>query len=112
MSLVPPESTLVRLVDSEDRVIYQWGRYDSQSGEKPLASLDLSAPLSSWRLQQFGPPEVLESGGGAALFSLLLAGGLLAVSLVGLAFYLSRDLRYRLQEATQRVNFVNQVNGQ
>ena len=109
VSLVPPESTLVRLVDSEDRVIYQWGRYDSQSGEKPLASLDLSAPLSSWRLQQFGPPEVLESGGGAALFSLLLAGGLLAVSLVGLAFYLSRDLRYRLQEATQRVNFVNQV---
>ncbi len=36
-------------------------------------------------------------------------GGLLAISLVGLAFYLSRDLRHRLQEATQRVNFVNQV---
>ena len=108
-SMLPTNVSLVRLVDSEDRVIYQWGEYESKADEAPLASLDLSAPLSSWRLQHFGPPEILQSGGRAALFNLMLAGGLLAASLIGLAFFLSRDLRLRLHEATQRVNFVNQV---
>lgn len=104
-----PSDSLVRLVDSEGRGIYQWGKYESKEDEKPLVSLDLSAPLSSWRLQHFGPPELLESGGRAALFNLVLAGALLAISLFGLAFYLSKELRHRLHEATQRVNFVNQV---
>ena len=102
-------SWLVRLVDSEGRAIYQWGKHESKPSDVPLVSLDLSAPLASWRLQHFGPPETLDSGGNAARLNLLIAGALLAASLVGLAAYLSREMGRRLREATQRVTFVNQV---
>ncbi|MCA9218466.1 MAG: HAMP domain-containing histidine kinase [Planctomycetales bacterium] len=103
------ESSLVRLVDSEERVIYQWGRYEIASDTAPLASVDLSSPLSSWRLQHFGPKEILDAGGRAATTNLIIASAILCVSLLGLALILTRELTRRLREATQRVNFVNQV---
>ena len=102
-------SSLVRLVDSEGRAIYQWGEHETKSTDVPLVSLDLSTPLASWRLQHFGPTEILDSGGYAARLNLLIAGALLATSLVGLAAYLTREMGRRLGEATQRVTFVNQV---
>lgn len=108
-SKAAPPLSLVRLVDSEDRTIYQWGEYEPDSSERSLAAIDLTTPLASWRLQHFGPPETLESGGNAARMNLFIAAGLLGASLIGLAIYLSREMGRSLREATQRVNFVNQV---
>jgi len=100
----------IRLLDSKDQILYQWGGYDPPEDIPPDATLYLNYPLSSWKLQYFLPPARL-----SRLFSVrttvtFLSGlGALGLALIGLAVYFYRENVRQLREAAQRVNFVNQV---
>ncbi len=94
----------IQLLDERGTVVYQWGRF--QPEQSALARLPLSHPLGTWRLAYFAP--ALHDSGQQRL---LLLGILLAVAvtLVGLAFYLYREHGREIRLARQRVNFVSQV---
>ena len=105
-----PAAGSIALIDSNGAAAYQWGAYLPPTGEAPRASLELSAPLHSWKLNYYLPATGLD----AALKerrAYALSLGLLAVclSLAGLAFYFYREYSRDLREAAQRVSFVNQV---
>lgn len=99
----------IRLVDSDEDVIYQWGASPGTEGITPLASLHLSSPLKPWQLQHFGPVHPIQVGSFSTRFNILLGGVLLALGILGLAVYLGREMGRESREARERVNFVNQV---
>jgi len=108
----PPSAQKARLalIDSRERVLYQWGDYNPGRGEAPAATLALRAPLKPWRLAIFtrsvpvsGP---FESG---AHYLLILGLCALGLALVGLAIYFYRESARELRDAGQRVSFVNHV---
>ncbi|MFC1586799.1 sensor histidine kinase [Planctomycetota bacterium] len=102
--------SLITLTDSKGSVIYQWGAYEPPENATPKVSYPLSHPLQSWKLNyhiSHGEMEaVINRGLWFNLFSGLAAVGL---ALVGLAFYFYRESSREIRQATQRVNFVNQV---
>ena len=99
----------IRLVDSDEDVIYQWGAAPGVKGKRPIASLHLSSPLKPWQLQHFGPVRSIQIGTAATRLNLLLGGGILALGVLGLAVYLGREVGRQTREARERVSFVNQV---
>ena len=100
----------IALVDSQGKVIYQWGRYAPATDEQPQVGIPLQEPLSAWRLQYFPDAASLENGlGRGAVFSLLSGLGAVGLALVGLAVYFYRESAREIRAAAQRVNFVNQV---
>lgn len=101
----------VRLLDSTGAVLYQWGDTEDEENPRVTARLPLRAPLSAWSLD-------FVTGGGAAfantvassfLLTMIPSIALLAVLVIGLAYYLHREQARALREASQRVSFVNQV---
>jgi len=108
--LSPAPTAGLALIDSRDRVLYQWGNYQPAENEPPAAGLAIGAPLKPWRLAIFtrsapmsGP---FESG---AHFLLILGLAALGLALVGLAIYFYRESARELRDAGQRVSFVNHV---
>ena len=100
----------IRLVDSNEDIVYLWGSESRQDNKsKPAASLHLSSPLRAWQLQHFGPIRPIGIGTAITKVNLLAAGGLLCLGLLGLAIYLGREITRQTREAAERVNFVNQV---
>src|SRR5207249_1404944 len=100
----------ITLLDSNGKPAYQWGAYTPPSGAAPRASLDLSPPLNSWRLDYFLPVQALDAGlMGNRAFSLSMALLATCLALAGLAIYFYREYSRDVREAAQRVNFVNQV---
>ncbi len=100
----------IRLTDSNDNIVYQWGGLEPAVDDDPFVIEPLSAPLSSWRLKYFVADSRLDAlSGRSAFFSLFTALGALVVCVVGLAFYFYRESSRELREAATRVNFVNQV---
>lgn len=97
----------IQLIDNRGTIAYQWGRFEPETNQVPLAVLPLSHPLGSWKLVYHGPPLAIAQGS-IRLF-IMLAGLILAIALVSLAIYLYREHTRTQRLASQRVNFVNQV---
>ncbi len=99
----------VVLVRADNRPLHQWGAFEPPEGRSPDASLAVSEPLGSWRLDCYVPAEELAASGAGGRLNLLF--GLVAVGLilVCLAAYLYRAYARDLREAAQRISFVNQV---
>jgi signal transduction histidine kinase len=100
----------ISMIDSNDKTIYKWGGYEPEENEPPRVSLTLSYPLSSWKLDYFLSEKEYKMQFGSGLMLNLLAGLLaVAIALIGLSIYFYRESSREIQEAGQRVNFVNQV---
>ena len=99
----------IRLEDAAGRIIYQWGRYQPAEGEQPKESLHLETPMHFWKLAYYSDPSADTALGQSRqlIFILVFLGVLLAGG--GLAWTLYRETGRDLREASQRVNFVNQV---
>jgi signal transduction histidine kinase len=97
----------IRLVDSSDQVVYQWGRLAPAVTTPPTVELPVAPPLAAWRFKYY----VDRSASPAAASWLPLAAGLagMACGLLGLVIVLYREYSRDMREALQRVNFVNQV---
>jgi len=107
---VPASQSRIRLIDSNAKLVYQWGDFEPADDASPSAEIPLSAPLSSWRLKYFVADERLTALSGRSVYFNLLSGLVaLAIALVGLAVYLYRESSRELREVATRVNFVNQV---
>jgi signal transduction histidine kinase len=109
LSEVP--SSRIRLLDSVGRAVYQWGSYepDEAALDKPFAEVPVSSPLTSWRLQAFVPPDLVQGASRSARFSMTASLAAAAVALSLLVAFFWREYRRELREASQRVSFVNQV---
>jgi signal transduction histidine kinase len=94
------------LVDSSDQVVYQWGQWQPASTDTPLVEAPVVTPLTSWRLKYY-----LDQSALTEFTRLPIIAGLasLACGLLGLVVVLYREYSRDMREATQRVNFVNQV---
>jgi signal transduction histidine kinase len=110
-SLSEVPSSRIRLVDSVGRPVYQWGSYepDEAALEKPFAEVPVSSPLTSWRLQAFVPPDLVQGASRSSRFSMAASLAASAVALCLLVGFFWREYRRELREASQRVSFVNQV---
>jgi signal transduction histidine kinase len=102
--------TRIRLADSNDNTVYQWGRLEPKDDDEPFVVLPLSAPLTSWRLKYYVADEHFAALSGRSTYFNLLSGlAALFLAVVGLAVYFYRESSRELREAATRVNFVNQV---
>ncbi len=103
-------NALIRMRDSRDRIVYQWGGFSPAEKAKPQASLPLSFPLSSWRLEYYsGAPEFSSSFGGSIYFTLIVVLGCAGSVLLLLGIYFYRESLRDIREASTRVSFVNRV---
>ena len=109
---VAPGQTAVRIVlaDSTGAPIYQWGTYEPGEAERARASIELSPPLSAWRLEYYAPANAVGAAFGRSVtFNLLSGLAVLGLAVLGLAVYYYRESARTMREAAQRVSFVNQV---
>ncbi len=101
------ETALIKLIDNNNSVIYQWGEYIPQKQQKYSSMLLLNNPLNSWKLEYYTNPKSYNP-----VFNLFnILGVLIAIgaTLGGLAYYLYREHRREIILGKQRVNFVSQV---
>jgi len=96
------------LRDSAGKVFHRWGRWEP--GDAPaLLSLPLSPPLDGWEFRLFLAPAALgDSSLQWTLLFVLVGLGLAGILGLG-AWIFVRSLAASLEEAGQRVRFVNQV---
>ena len=100
----------IALLDSNGGTIHQWGGYEPDKSARPAVSLVLSPPLSSWTLAYFLPPSSMPGGYDRGMALNILLGILtLIIAVAALAFYYYRENAREMQEAAQRISFVNQV---
>ena len=113
IAALPTESAIgegrISLADARGKPVYQWGDYEYEDGEAPLAERALGAPLEMWRLRYHSGGERARALGPGALTGLV--GSLVAagIALLGLALYFYRENTREMHEAAQKVSFVNQV---
>ena len=100
----------IRLADSAGRLLYQWGSFEAGDDAQPIASLAVGAPLGAWSLQYHAPASVFGSAAaGGFLLNLAAALAVLGAAVIGLSYYFYREQSRDMNEAAQRVSFVNQV---
>ena len=100
----------IRLADSAGRLLYQWGSFEAGDEAEPIASLAVGAPLGAWSLQYHAPASVFGSAAaGGFLLNLAAALAVLGAAVIGLSYYFYREQSRDMNEAAQRVSFVNQV---
>lgn len=96
------------LRDSGGKTFHRWGRWEP-GDEAAIAALPLSSPFEGWEFRLFLAPRAL--GDSSLQWTLLFA--LVGVGLAGVvglgAWVFVRALGASLEEAGQRVRFVNQV---
>jgi signal transduction histidine kinase len=96
------------LLDSSDRI--QWVRGDLPGpGDKPLDTLDLAWPLSSWKLACFDAGTASPALGRSLFFNFVSGISVLFLALSALSWIFYREHTRQMREASNRVNFVNQV---
>ena len=101
--------TAFRVLSSSSEIVYEWGD-DVTTDAVPFCEAPVAAPLASWRLQCFIPPDQIATGGGRSAYLGFAAGlGAFAITLTSLAWLLYRDYSRDMREASQQVSFVNQV---
>jgi signal transduction histidine kinase len=102
--------SLIRLVDSSSRTVYQWGRYAVDDQTESFCEIPVTNPLSSWRLKYFAPIHQLTAGAGRGIYLNLVTGLTIAtLGLAALGSFAYREYSRDMREAEQRVSFVNQV---
>ncbi|MCP5114383.1 MAG: HAMP domain-containing histidine kinase [bacterium] len=100
----------IRLVDSKDQALYQWGSFEPAEDAAPVATVTLGAPLGAWSLEYHAPGAVFGSAiTGGFLLNLAAALAVIGGAVIGLTYYFYREQSRELREAAQRVSFVNQV---
>lgn len=99
----------IQLIDAQGRILYQWGEYQPPEEAQPDAQRPLDAPLASWRLHYHYDPARLADNRALGRLQLLVVLGGFGVLLIAIAIVLYREVDRGLREASQRVNFVNQV---
>ena len=100
----------IRLADSAGRLLYQWGSFEAGDDAQPITSLAVGAPLGAWSLQYHAPASVFGSAAaGGFLLNLAAALAVLGAAVIGLSYYFYREQSREMNEAAQRVSFVNQV---
>lgn len=97
---------LIRLYNSRGGISYEWGQLTQPPPTEPITVLPLSHPLGSWRLAYYSPSLSTAPSQWFEKLSLLL---LTCAGLSLLGWLLYRAQKQQLQQAEQRVNFVNQV---
>jgi signal transduction histidine kinase len=97
------------LRDARGKDFMTWGGYGRKQGERPIAALQLDGPFRGWELESFASAGAQQGAASAEYWFLILACLMLAVMIVGAFFYLARGFKRELEEAGQRVSFVNQV---
>jgi signal transduction histidine kinase len=95
------------LMDAAGRDFLRWGGYEPRKGEEPLAARRLSPPLQGWEFRIYS--DAIASAETGESWLLALAALVLAVFIGGAVYYLTRGIRGEMEEARQRVSFVNQV---
>ena len=102
--------SLIRLVDSSSRTVYQWGRYSIDDESVAFCEIPVTNPLSSWRLKYYAPIHELTAGAGQGIYFNLVTGlSVAALGLAALGFFAYHEYSRDMREAEQRVSFVNQV---
>ncbi len=100
----------IALFDSKDDIIYQWGNYNQEKIEKPKTELNLSYPLSSWKLKYFASSNDLDSAfTKSTMFSIILPLICVTIVFAICAIYFYRESKRQINEASTKVNFVNRV---
>ena len=100
----------IRLADSAGRVLYQWGSFEADEDAQADATIALGAPLGAWSLHYHASASVFGSAvAGGFLLNLAAALAVLGAAVVSLSYYFYREQSREMQEAAQRVSFVNQV---
>ncbi len=100
---------LIQLHDSNNALIYQWGTYEPPANARPAATLSVSPPLDSWRLDYHVHEALLAHGRRGMLLNWLAGLAAFGLTLVGFSLYFYRESTREIREAAQRVSFVNQV---
>ncbi len=98
-----------RLIDSLGHSTYEWGGYEPPNAASPLVEIAVSPPLNSWRLQALVPDSLLAGAGSGTAFQLASGIGAVAGALAVLVAVFWREYSREIQQAAQRVSFVNQV---
>ena len=100
------------LVDSEGKVIYQWGGTSTTTEPiaAPDAELAVVEPLDAWRLRMFASPEGRQLAIHTAnTLPMIFGVAGLSVALVLLGVMATINLQRAMRVASQRVSFVNHV---
>ena len=98
----------IDLVDSSDQILHQWGSSDEALVHQQTQQL--STPLAAWRLRYHsGAQTAHQLAGQRPWFNILAGVGAVGIAVLALALYFYREQTRDLREASQRVNFVNQV---
>ncbi len=101
---------LVVLLDEKQNSIYKWGAISVEKMRDPVVTVNLLPPLDGLKFSYFVPAELWDKPFySSALFTILPAVLLVISILVMLAVYFYREHTREIREASQRVNFVNQV---
>lgn len=95
--------------DARGKDFMAWGGYARRQDERPIALVQLDGPFTGWELESFASAGAQRGAASAEYWFLILACLMLAVVIVGAFFFLARSFRRELEEAGQRVSFVNQV---
>ena len=93
------------LVDESQQVVYRWGD-EGERTDTPIASIPLSRPLSSWRLEYHADESLFPQANSTPLYA-SLAG--LAAALIGLGGYVLTSVQRQMRTARSRVTFAGQV---
>jgi signal transduction histidine kinase len=106
----PDSVDTLALLDSKDKILYRWGDYQPKDSEQPVVAMTVAAPLKPWRLVYYSSASVSGGAlGSGTLFYLISGLVVVALGLIGLAFYFYSESSRELQQAGQRVSFVNHV---
>jgi len=112
------EDGRMELADSRGQTVHQWGPMLPPEGaaaakakapDPPVAVVALDPPLDAWQLRYFISPSQRAALSGGEGTGLLLGLGAIALALLGLAVYISREYTRRLRDAAARVGFVTRV---
>ena len=93
------------LTNESQEIVYRWGDDGTQT-ESALASIDLSGPLKSWRLEYYATAELLPPSDLLATYLTLAGSGIL---LLALGVYVMTSVQRQIREARGRVSFAGQV---
>ncbi len=97
------------LVDAKSRVLHQWGTYKPKINERPKASLVVKEPLNAWSLKFFATDDVPDELNSQITFNIVFSIVIITVSLIILGYYFYKENSRELNEASQKVSFVNKV---
>ena len=99
------QDTTIRLTDSNNELIYEWGNYPVKDNQ--AISMMLSYPLSSWKISWYA--KALSEESFTQKWSLLIIAVMASILMVIIIFIIYREYNREIRQAQQRVNFVSQV---